>query len=103
VLPKHLRVHTVWCCRGQLNTVGEQRLGHGWYPLAVALETLAQSMRDLHVGFIPLLGWLNWFAIPVSVVGLVLGLMGWEASGRHINLVVLALAMIRLAPGGGIL
>jgi hypothetical protein len=55
------------------------------------------------VGFIPLLGWLNWFAIPVAVVGLVLGLLSRETSGRNINVVVLALAMIRLALGGGIL
>jgi hypothetical protein len=52
------------------------------------------------VGFIPLLGWLNWFAIPGAVVGLVLGLMSQKTSGRNINLVVLALAMIRLALGG---
>ena len=55
------------------------------------------------VGFIPLLGWLNWFAIPVAVVGLVLGLLSRQTSGRNINLVVLALAAVRLALGGGIL
>ena len=55
------------------------------------------------VGFIPLLGWLNWFAMPGAVVGLVLGLMSQKTSGRNINLVVLALAVIRLALGGGIL
>jgi hypothetical protein len=55
------------------------------------------------VGFIPLLGWLNWLAIPGAVVGLVLGLMSQKTSGRNINLVVLALAIIRLALGGGIL
>jgi hypothetical protein len=55
------------------------------------------------VGFIPLLGWLNWFVIPGAVVGLVLGLMSQKTSGRNINLVVLALAIIRLALGGGIL
>jgi hypothetical protein len=55
------------------------------------------------VGFIPLLGWLNWFAIPGAVVGLVLGLLSRRASGRNVNLVVLALAIIRLALGGGIL
>ena len=54
------------------------------------------------VGFVPLLGWLNWFAIPLAVVGLVLGLLSQKPSGRHINLVVLALAIIRLALGGGI-
>jgi hypothetical protein len=55
------------------------------------------------VGFIPLLGWLNWFAIPLAVVGLVLGLISREKSGRNVNLVVLALAIVRLALGGGIL
>jgi len=55
------------------------------------------------VGFVPLLGWLNWFVIPGAVVGLVLGLMSQKTSGRNINLVVLALAIIRLALGGGIL
>ena len=54
------------------------------------------------VGFIPLLGWLNWLVIPVAVVGLVLGLMSKETSGRNINIVVLVLAIIRLALGGGI-
>ena len=55
------------------------------------------------VGFIPLLGWLNWFVIPLAVVGLVVGLMSRQTSGRNINLVVLALAAVRLALGGGIL
>ena len=55
------------------------------------------------VGFIPLLGWLNWFAIPLAVVGLVLGLLSQKTSGRNVNLVVLALAIIRLALGGGLL
>ena len=55
------------------------------------------------VGFIPLLGWLNWFVIPLAVVGLVMGLMSRQTSGRNINLVVLALAAVRLALGGGIL
>jgi hypothetical protein len=55
------------------------------------------------VGFIPLLGWINWFAIPLAVVGVVVGLMSRATSGRNINLVVLALAAIRLALGGGIL
>jgi hypothetical protein len=54
------------------------------------------------VGFLPLLGWLNWLALPTAVVGLVIGLMSKETSGRNINMVVLALAIIRLVLGGGI-
>ncbi len=55
------------------------------------------------VGFVPLLGWLNWLVIPAAVVGLVVGLLSQKTSGRNINLVVLALAVLRLALGGGIL
>jgi hypothetical protein len=55
------------------------------------------------VGFIPLLGWLNWGVIPLAVVGLVVGLLAKENGGRNINLVVLVLAVIRLMLGGGIL
>lgn len=54
------------------------------------------------VGFIPLLGWLNWLVIPGAIVGLVVGLMSDKDTGRNINLVVLALAAIRLFIGGGI-
>jgi hypothetical protein len=54
------------------------------------------------VGFIPLLGWLNWLVIPGAIVGLVLGLMSRKTNGRNINLVVIALAVIRLFLGGGI-
>ena len=55
------------------------------------------------VGFLPLLGWLNWFVIPLAVVGLVLGLMARETAGRNVNAVVLVLAVVRLSLGGGIL
>ena len=55
------------------------------------------------VGFVPLLGWLNWLVIPGAVVGLVLGILSKETSGRNINIVVLVLAIIRLSLGGGIL
>jgi hypothetical protein len=55
------------------------------------------------VGFIPLLGWLNWFVLPVAVIGLVFGLLSRNNNGRNINLVVLAIALFRLFVGGGII
>ena len=54
------------------------------------------------VGFIPLLGWFNWFVIPFAVVGLVLGFLSDGTTGRNINLVVVLLAAFRLALGFGI-
>jgi len=55
------------------------------------------------VGFIPLLGWLNWFVIPLAVLGLVAGLLSPASSGSTINLVVIVMGVFRLILGGGIL
>lgn len=54
------------------------------------------------VGFIPLLGWLNWLAIPIAVVGLIVGMFDVSRSGRNFNAIVLAFSAIRLFLGGGI-
>lgn len=55
------------------------------------------------VGFIPLLGILNWIAIPVAVVGLIVGMFDDRRSGRNFNAIVIAFSAIRLFLGGGIL
>jgi hypothetical protein len=55
------------------------------------------------IGFIPLLGWLNWFVIPFAVIGLVCGVVSQGTAGRNINLVVIAVGVLRLMIGGGII
>ncbi len=52
--------------------------------------------------FIPLLGWLNWFIIPLAILGLGLGVASRRKSGRNLNLVVIIIAILRLMLGGGI-
>ena len=52
---------------------------------------------------IPLLGWGNWFALPLIVVGVVVGQMSSKRSGRNFCLIVLLIAVIRLSLGGGII
>ena len=52
---------------------------------------------------IPLLGWANWLALPVIVVGIVLGALSSKDGGRNFCLVVLLIAGVRLSLGGGIL
>lgn len=52
---------------------------------------------------IPLLGWANWFALPLIVIGVVLGQMSRSNAGRNFNLIVLLIAVIRLSLGGGII
>lgn len=53
--------------------------------------------------FIPLLGWANWVIVPFAVVGLALGAMSRSTSGRNLNIVVIAIGIIRLMLGGGII
>jgi hypothetical protein len=52
---------------------------------------------------IPLLGWGNWLALPVIVVGIVLGALSRSNSGRNFCLIVGAIAAVRLIIGGGII
>lgn len=52
---------------------------------------------------IPLLGWANWLALPLIVVGIVLGALSSQNGGRNFCLVVLLIAAVRLSLGGGIL
>jgi hypothetical protein len=54
------------------------------------------------VAFIPLLGWANWFIIPMAVVGTVVGMLSRSTSGRNLNLFVIVVGVIRLFLGGGI-
>ncbi len=54
-------------------------------------------------GIIPFIGWANWFVIPVAGLGLVLGLISSRKEGQILNLVVIAVALVRLTIGGGII
>ena len=51
---------------------------------------------------IPLLGWANWFALPLIVIGVVLGQLSSSDGGRNFCLIVLLIAAVRLTLGGGI-
>lgn len=55
------------------------------------------------VGLIPLVGIVNWVAIPIALVGLIVGNFAAAKSGRNFNLIVLGIAVVRLFLGGGIL
>lgn len=53
-------------------------------------------------GVFPLLGWVNWLAIPIAVVGLIIGVLSSKNGGRNLNLVILLIAIVRLSLGGGL-
>jgi hypothetical protein len=52
---------------------------------------------------IPLLGWVNWFILPIAAVGFLLGLMSDKKSGQTFCLVVMGLCALRLFIGGGLI
>ena len=55
------------------------------------------------VAFLPLLGWLNWFIIPLAIIGAGVGLISRGTAGRNLNLFVILIGVVRLMLGGGIL
>ncbi|MBN8813960.1 MAG: hypothetical protein J0J06_00775 [Sphingomonas sp.] len=55
------------------------------------------------VGLIPFLGWLNWLALVIGAVGVLLGALSRHKSGLIFNIVLLLIAAWRLSLGGGIL
>lgn len=55
------------------------------------------------IAFIPLLGWANWLIIPLAVVGAGIGAMSGSKTGRNLNLFVIAVGIVRLMLGGGII
>lgn len=54
------------------------------------------------VAFFPLLGWANWFIVPLAMIGLALGVLSRSTGGRNLNIVVIAICVIRLMLGGGL-
>ena len=55
------------------------------------------------IAFIPLLGWANWFILPIAIIGLALGAMSDRTSGRNLNIVVIVAGVLRLMLGARIL
>jgi hypothetical protein len=51
---------------------------------------------------IPLLGAINWVALPIIVVGIILGALSSKDGGRNFCLIILLIAAVRLTLGGGI-
>lgn len=55
------------------------------------------------IGLIPLIGVVNWLALPIAAVGAAIGLFSDGKVGRNLNIFVILLATLRLWLGGGIL
>jgi hypothetical protein len=52
-------------------------------------------------GLMPLLGWINWMALPFAVIGAAFGVLSSHRSGLNLNILVLIVCVVRLFMGGG--
>ncbi len=55
------------------------------------------------IAFLPFIGWANWLVIPLAIIGAAIGFMSRSTAGRNLNIFVIAVGVVRLMLGGGIL
>ena len=67
--------------------------------LSLAIGAIA--IIPLLLALMPFFGWMNWFLLPLPVVGLIIGSLSRGNAGRNLNLVVLIVAIVRLTIGHG--
>ncbi|MFC4291178.1 hypothetical protein ACFOWX_01990 [Sphingorhabdus arenilitoris] len=54
------------------------------------------------IAFIPFLGWMNWFLIPIAGIGAIAGAISSSNSGRNFCFIVMAICAVRLWLGSGL-
>jgi len=67
----------------------------------ISLAIGAISIIPLLLALMPFFGWMNWFLLPLPVVGLIIGTLSRGNAGRNLNLIVLIVAIVRLMMGHG--
>ena len=67
----------------------------------ISLAVGAIAIVPLLLALLPFFGWMNWFLLPLPVVGLIIGSLSRGNAGRNLNLIVLIVAIVRLMIGHG--
>jgi len=67
----------------------------------ISLAIGAIAIIPLLLALVPFFGWMNWFLLPLPVIGLIVGTLSRGNAGRNLNLIVLIVAVVRLAIGHG--
>lgn len=67
----------------------------------ISLAIGAIAIIPLLLALMPFFGWMNWFLLPLPVVGLIIGTLSRGNAGRNLNLIVLIVAIVRLMMGHG--
>lgn len=58
-------------------------------------------LLSMFITFLPFFGWLNWFTIPIILLGIGLGIISDESTGVYLNGFILLVAVFRLSIGSG--
>ena len=66
--------------------------------ILIGLAALAPILCAL----LPLLGWANWFILPLPVLGFIIGSLAQGKAGRNLNLILIVVAILRLMLGHGL-
>lgn len=78
---------------------------NGMTPIMLNIASLIIGVVTLILAifaFLPLLGIANWLIVPIALIGLALGQLSDRRSGRNLNLIVVAIGIVRLWLGGGV-
>ena len=67
----------------------------------ISLAIGAIAVIPLLLALVPFFGWMNWFLLPLPVIGLIIGTLSRGNAGRNLNLIVLVVAIVRLMMGHG--
>ena len=67
----------------------------------ISLAIGAVAIIPMLIALIPFLGWINWLVLPMAGTGVFLGSISSGNAGRNLNLIVLIVAIVRLAIGHG--
>lgn len=59
-------------------------------------------LLGMFLGFLPFLGWLNWFVVPMAIFGLIIGSITKTTNGKTMCILVIIFGILRLILGGGI-
>jgi hypothetical protein len=67
----------------------------------LSLAIGAVAIIPMLIAMVPFLGWINWLVLLMTATGLFIGSISSGNAGRNLNLIVLVVAVVRLALGHG--
>jgi len=67
----------------------------------MSLAIGAVAIIPMLIALFPFLGWINWLVLLIAGTGLFIGSISSGNAGRNLNLIVLIIAIVRLAIGHG--